>query len=136
MRIVKTKFLNVMANLNFEIKSKANGVIILELQNKGVSPVSLSRDSILLDGFTSNKFQITDLADQSKLEYQGRSVKYKPEKFWLEAGSKVSSELDLLEVYFLESCHTYDVNFRNSIIADNEIVKISGSVNLTTMCDN
>ena len=67
--------------------------VSLELQNKGNKDVYINSDSLLIDGFTSNKFRFSSADSNSSFEavYKGPNIKYLPQKILLKSGSKLIS---------------------------------------------
>lgn len=127
---------DVMVSVHLEIKNKGKGIVVLEMENTGSEAVSISSDSILLDGFTSDKFKITDICTGNNIIYEGRYVKYKPKKLSLGSYEKIQSELDLTQVYDLEDCHKYDISFESYALISGESVSLSGGTVLEMECNN
>jgi hypothetical protein len=123
-----------MLTLQLKEASSKKGSIIIEIENNLQKPLHISRDAILLDGFTSNKFDITDKITHATLTYEGVSVKYRPQKIELKEHAKLTSELDLKEVYDLEECHQYEVVFKTIAITEEDVINLSGAVDIKMEC--
>jgi len=111
-----------------------NGSIVLEITNNLPKTVNISRDTILLDGFTSNKFCVKDKSTNENLIYKGVSAKYRPKKIDIKDNERLESELDLKDVYDLKKCHSYEVSFETIAIIEDGIENLSGIVNIDMEC--
>ena len=60
----------------------------------------------------------------------GRNVKYIPEKVEIKSHQKLTSELDLKEVYNLEKCHEYVVEFHSTGVVEGNIVNLFGETTI------
>lgn len=123
-----------MLNLRLKEAGSKKGLIEIEIQNNVQKPLMLFRDIILLDGFTSNKFQVVDKTTQNTLLYKGRSIKYRPTKIKLEEHDKLISKLDLKDVYDLEKCHQYEIVFKTLAVVDENAISLSGALNIEMEC--
>jgi hypothetical protein len=123
-----------MLNLRLKEAGSKKGLIEIEIQNNVQKPLMLFRDIILLDGFTSNKFQVVDKTTQNTLLYKGRSIKYRPTKIKLEEHDKFISKLDLKDVYDLEKCHQYEIVFKTLAVVDENAISLSGALNIEMEC--
>lgn len=98
--------------------SKDQVGIVLELSNESDKEFSISSDSILLDGFTSDKFRIFT-PELSQIKYQGRNVKYSPEEILIKPHSSIQSHLNLADAYDFSDAEcgdTYSVEFESRAI--------------------
>jgi hypothetical protein len=123
-----------MLNLRLKEAVSKKGLIEIEIQNNSQKPLMLFRDIILLDGFTSDKFQVADKTTQSTLLYKGRLVKYRPTKIKLDENDKLISKLDLKDVYDLERCHQYEIVFKTLAVVDENTISLSGALNIEIEC--
>jgi len=120
------------------LKNETNkkGVVTIELENKSLELLKIYSSSLLLDGFKSDKFDITDQETGYNLPYQGRLVKYIPDIIELPELGKITSILDLKEVYDLEECHQYNVVFETVLFIGDESLMLSGSTSIAMDCGN
>lgn len=113
-----------MRNIEIKIKqcsnhpiNENNVYIMLAIENDSEQDFYLSRDALMLDGFKSNKFGITNAKTTSKVSYIGKNVKYIPNDFILKAHSTVSSsELNLAQAYDFgeaKSGDSYKISFKS-----------------------
>ncbi len=126
------KYFHELIMLNFSFKSlkSDHGKILLEIENENENPVTVSTDIILHDGFTSNKFKVIDKNTGTVLSYLGKSVKYTPEKVEMKSHQKLTSELDLKEVYNLQKCHEYLVEFHSIGVVEGNVLNLSGEITI------
>lgn len=121
-----------MLSLELKSKSPESAVVLIEIENNFSSPVMVSKDVVLLDGFTSDKFDVIDKSSNLSLPYLGRSVKYQPQKMQLQEHEKLVSELNLKDVYDLENCHEYLVIYKTTAIVEDSVLYLSGETNINT----
>jgi hypothetical protein len=117
-----------MLEFYLECQNPNKSIITLEIENRHPDSILISKDSILMDGFTSNKFTIIDTHTGKTIPYEGRNVKYIPKKIELKEQESLISELNLAEVYSLEKNHEYHVSFKSSLIIEDEFIQLSGAI--------
>jgi|GEM_PF-6991585 len=125
-----------MLTLLLKNQAHKKSVVTIELENKSSESVLISKDSLLLDGFTSNKFNIIDKNTGFNVPYEGRFVKYKPDSIELSKFEKITSNIDLEQVYNLEECHQYNVSFETILIIGDEIIRLSGLTDIEMECNS
>ena len=81
--------------------NKGEFLVELELENVYDQDICITRDLLLLDGFTGDKFNIGRHSADGVMEvpYAGKSIKYNPEKQVIKAHEKISNMLNLAESY-------------------------------------
>lgn len=74
--------------------------VILKIINNSDGDLHFSSDALMLDGFRSDKFQITEFQSGETVPYTGRFVKYHPAGVTVKAHNSLSSgELNLADYY-------------------------------------
>ena len=80
-------------------------LVELEVINDSDRDVYIPRDLLLLDGFTSDKFNVVKhtIDGDVGIHYEGRFVKYSPGRELLEHHGKIINVLNLADVYDFQS---------------------------------
>lgn len=119
-----------MLSLELKSKNSKSSVVLIEIENNFPNPVTVSSDIALLDGFTSDKFNVIDKVSNLSMPYLGKSIKYKPQKIQLQEHEKLVSELNLKDVYALENCHEYTVIYKTVAIVGDDVLHLSGETTI------
>jgi hypothetical protein len=84
-----------------EVIEKGEVLVELEIVNDSDRDVYIPRDLLLLDGFTSDKFNVVKHTAEGDvgIDYEGKFVKYSPGKELLESNGKITNILNLAEAY-------------------------------------
>ena len=89
--------------------------IIIKLKNNSDKNYLISDDSIMSDGFLSNKFKIVD-THGNVVPYHEKNAKYKPQYTFLEKGQELQNELDLAIAYSVIPGEHYTISYNTVLV--------------------